>query len=51
MPEPTGKCAICDTPTNTSFAIGLRIYYFCGQHKDELFARVTGKAPKKKPKP
>jgi hypothetical protein len=46
MDIPTGKCEVCKTPVNTSFADGLRIYYYCEAHKDELYEKVTGKKPK-----
>jgi hypothetical protein len=51
IPRTTTKCEICSTPTNTSFGFGGKLHYYCKEHKDELFTRVTGRAPKKTPKP
>ena len=50
VPPPKTKCEICGTPTNVSFSFGGKEHYYCEAHKDELFTRVTGRAPKKTPK-
>jgi len=47
----TTKCEICGKATNLSFSFGGKIYYYCEQHKEELYRRVTGKTPKKPAKP
>jgi len=47
---PATKCEICGTPTNISFGSPGNLHYHCEEHKDALFAQVTGKAPKKTPK-
>jgi hypothetical protein len=51
VPLPTTKCEICGTATNTSFGSVGNLHYYCKEHKDALFTRVTGRAPKKTPKP
>jgi hypothetical protein len=51
VPPPTTKCEICDTPTNTSFGSIGNLHYYCKEHRDALFTKVTGRAPKKTPKP
>jgi len=51
VPPPTTKCEICGTPTNTSFGSSGNLHYYCKEHKDALFTQVTGRAPKKAPKP
>jgi len=50
LPPLTTKCEICAKPTNQSFTFG-QIHYYCEEHKEELFIRVTGKTPKKTGKP
>jgi hypothetical protein len=47
------KCASenCNKETNQSFGFGDRIYFYCEDHKAELYELVTRKAPKPTPKP
>lgn len=42
----TGKCEKCGTPTNESFGPQNDLHYFCPDHKDEVFEKVTGRKPK-----
>jgi hypothetical protein len=49
--QPTTKCEICGTETNTSFGSIGNLHYYCEEHKDAVFTRVTGRAPKKTSKP
>jgi hypothetical protein len=51
VPAPLTKCEICGTPTNASFGSSGNLHYYCDEHKDALFMRVTGRAPKKTSKP
>ena len=51
VPPPTTKCEICGTPTNASFGSIGDLHFYCKEHRDTLFAQVTGRAPKKTPKP
>jgi hypothetical protein len=51
VPPLTTKCEICGTETNTSFGSVGNLHYYCEEHKDALFTQVTGRAPKKTPKP
>jgi hypothetical protein len=58
MNKPETTCAYklengeeCGRDTNESFGFGSGIYYFCAEHKGELFKQVTGKWPKPAPKP
>ncbi len=51
VPPRTTKCEICGTATNTSFGSGGNPHYYCEEHKDVLFTKVNGRAPKKTPKP
>ncbi len=51
VPTRTTKCEICGVATNTSFGSVGNLHYYCKEHKDEVFTRVTGRKPKKTPKP
>jgi len=41
---------ICGVPTNLSFEFAGKLHYFCTAHENELFEKVTGRAPKQTPK-
>jgi len=42
---------ICGVPTNLSFEFAGKLHYFCTAHENELFEKVTGRAPKQTRKP
>jgi hypothetical protein len=42
----TTKCEECGASTGESFAFGGGLHYFCQQHEEVVFAKVTGKAAK-----